>query len=278
MNKRNFLYFTRSNSAFRHCEQSEAIQSKLANNRIASGFALAMTNTACRILFAVASLMTLACTHKAPVGEYSATTIADGLVSLDGEQIEDVWQLSKSIRSFTNPWNSKICPETSLSMLKDSKYLYFFFDVKDDDLVLEDDFSNERDVEKEDRVELFMSKDKEMNEYSCFDTDAKGRVLSYRCSYYRNFDFDWDVPVGFVVAGHIRPDGYSVEGAIPVGFFKDLLQNDEFIYFGAYRAEFSKKDGVTIENWLTWNDPSTAKPDFHVPLTLGKLYHGVIDK
>ncbi|MDR3252780.1 MAG: hypothetical protein LBT35_04370, partial [Tannerella sp.] len=126
--------------------------------------------------------------------------------------------------------------------------------------------------EKEDRVELFFSKDRDMNDYYCFETDAKGRVLSYRCSYYRNFDFDWDVPVGFAVAGSIRPGAYSVEGAIPVVFLKDFLQNDEFIYFGAYRAEFSKKDGITVENWLTWNAPSTAKPDFHVPLTLGKLY------
>jgi hypothetical protein len=223
------------------------------------------------LLFAAASLMTLACTHKAS-GGYSATTVADGLISLDGERTEDVWQLSDSIGSFTNPWNSGICPETSLSMLKDSKYLYFFFDVKDDDLVMEDGFSNERDVEKEDRVELFFSKDKEMNDYYCFEMDAKGRVLSYRCSYYRNFNFDWDVPAGFVVAGSIRSGGYSVEGAIPIGFLSDFLHNGEFIYFGAYRAEFSKKEGVIVENWLTWNNPLTAKPDFHVPSSLGKLY------
>jgi hypothetical protein len=223
------------------------------------------------LLLAIATgLMTLACTHTES-GEYSVISVEDGLISLDGKQTEQVWRLSDNIRSFVNPWNSKTCPETSLSMLNDSKYLYFFFDVTDDDLVLANDFSTERDVEKEDRVELFFSKDKEMNEYYGFEMDAKGRVLSYGCHYYRKFNYDWDVPAGFDVVGSIRPGGYSVEAAIPIEFIRDFIHDNAFIYFGAYRAEFSKQDGAIIENWLTWKDSQTALPDFHVPLSLGKL-------
>ncbi|HTN68027.1 MAG TPA: sugar-binding protein, partial [Dysgonamonadaceae bacterium] len=136
--------------------------------------------------------------------------------------------------------------------------------------VLEPNFSKDRDVEKEDRVELFFSKDKEMSEYYCFEIDAKGRVLSYSAKYYRSFNFDWDVPTGFKVAAKINSNGYSVEGSIPLEFIKNLNPNGE-LFFGAYRAEFSRQGNVKIENWLTWINPKTESPDFHVPSSLGKL-------
>ena len=110
-----------------------------------------------------------------------------------------------------------------------------------------------------------------MNEYYGFEIDPLGRVLSYRCRHYRNFDFAWDPPPGFSARGVIRPGGYTVKCAIPLDFLRDFTHEDGAIYFGAYRAEFSRKDGKTIENWLTWKDPLTATPDFHVPASLGKL-------
>ena len=139
-------------------------------------------------------------------------------------------------------------------------------------MVIKQDFTKERDVEKEDRVELFFSKDKEMNEYYCFEIDPVNRVLSYCSSYYRKFLFDWEPPAGFVTATSIHSGGYTVEGAIPLSFMEKLRNDDCSLYFGAYRAEFSKKDdGTTIENWLTWIDPQTSSPDFHVQQSLGKM-------
>jgi hypothetical protein len=217
--------------------------------------------------FITASLILLGCTKQ----EYTVATVKDALIAIDGQNNEPAWQSAGSIRSFTNPWNSKVCPKTSLSMLQDSKNLYFFYEVKDDNIVLVSDFTDEESVAKEDRVELFFSKDKDMKEYYCIEIDAKGRILSYSCSYYRNYNYAWEPPSGFISVADTGNDGYTVEGAIPLAFLKKLFQPDGSIYFGAYRAEFSRQGDSIVENWLTWIDPQTEKPDFHVPSALGKL-------
>jgi hypothetical protein len=97
-------------------------------------------------------------------------------------------------------------------------------------------------------------------------------VLSYRGHYYRDLQFEWKPPEGFHAVGNITSEGYTVKGSIPLRFFRDFVPDDGFLSFGAYRAEFSKaKDGTLIMNWLTWIDPQTASPDFHVPTSLGRL-------
>jgi hypothetical protein len=203
--------------------------------------------------------------------EYTVTSIHDGLITIDGEPTEQAWFCADRIYSFSNPWNKDNCPTTSIAMLKDSKYLYFYFEAKDHDLILVSDLSNERDIEKEDRVELFISKDQKMAEYYGFEIDAKGRVLAYAGKYYRQFDYAWDLPEGFDCSVRISPKGYATEIGIPIEFIYSICNENKFLYFGAFRAEFSRKGDQIIENWLTLHDPHTAYPDFHVPLSLKKL-------
>ena len=174
-----------------------------------------------------------------------------------------------SILSFVNPWGA-VCNATELCIEQDKDFLYFFFDAKSEEIVLVSDFSNKRDIELEDRVELYFSKAPDMHDYYCFEIDAMGRILSYRAHYYRQFDYSWEPPFDLKVVAQISPDGYSVKGRIPMDFLKDFV-HENYIYFGAYRADFSKKGDTLIENWQTWKDPKTAYPDFHVPASLGKL-------
>jgi hypothetical protein len=202
---------------------------------------------------------------------YRPIHIENESIEIDGLQDEKLWSSAERITSFQNPWDPTINPETSLAMMRDSQFVYFYFEVSDEEVILDPDFSKEEDVVKEDRVELFFSKDQEMGEYYCFEMDPKGRTLAYAAQHYRKVDFAWDAPQGFNIATREFSGGYAVEGAIPMEFIKQLAK-DGAIYFGAYRAEFSKKDGVTIENWLTWVNPHTEKPDFHVPASMGKLY------
>ncbi len=202
--------------------------------------------------------------------EYHVKLVAAGAIEPDGVNDEKAWSGVKEISSFSNPWNKEVSPETSLSMVRDDEYLYFFFNVSDAEIVTHPVFSKERDVEKEDRVELFFSKDKDMREYYCLEIDSQGRTLSYAAQHYRKIDFDWEAPAGYKVSARARQGGYTVEGAIPLAFL-DGLKKGEDIFFGAYRAEFSVKDNQLVENWLTWVDPATTEPDFHVPASLGKL-------
>ncbi|MDR3182666.1 MAG: DUF4838 domain-containing protein [Planctomycetaceae bacterium] len=212
---------------------------------------------------------------RSTADEYNVITIGNNLITLDGEGSETVWNQA-AVFSFTNPWNKEHNPPTSLKLLQDSKYLYFCFDVQDGEIVLDTGFANEKDAIKEDRVELFFSKDNKMHDYNCLEIDPKGRILSYQAAYYRNIDFDWTPPADLKTAAKIRSDGYCVEGAVPLEFVKKFLiqetaHSGHSVYFGAYRAEFSRKDGKIVENWQTWIDPQTVEPDFHVPSSLGKL-------
>jgi hypothetical protein len=201
---------------------------------------------------------------------YTPVHINHERIEIDGRQEEKSWLDAVAITSFTNPWDKDVNPYTSLRMLKDDEHLYFYYEVADEEVILDPTFSKEDDVGKEDRVELFFSKDKDMQEYYCFEMDPKGRTLAYVAKHYRKVDFNWDAPEGFKIATREFSGGYAVEGLIPLGFLNPLVK-DGAVYMGAYRAEFSKKEGGTLENWLTWVDPKTPKPDFHVPSSLGKL-------
>jgi len=213
-------------------------------------------------------VMSQACTHQ---NEYVVATIPDGSITVDGTRSENTWSETHAIKSFLNPWDKEVCPETSLFLLKDTAFLFFFFDVVDHQILAEPTLATERDIEKGDRVELFFSEDKGMGDYYCFEIDPKGRTLAYSAKNYRNFDFDWDVPSGFHVAAQRHPRGYTVEGAIPLAFIETLCRGP-ILYFGAYRAEFSRVGNDTVvENWLTRIDPKTPSPDFHVPTSLGRM-------
>ena len=203
--------------------------------------------------------------------EIKSAVVQDGAIKVGSDKIEPAWAQAPRIESFANPWDDGKFPDTTLSVLHDSQNFYFLYVVRDDDLVLAPDFSSKRDVEKEDRVELFFSKDKGMGEYCGFEIDPLGRVLSYKCRYYRDFDFSWNPPAGFLASGKIYPGGYIVKCAVPRSFLRDFVREDGAIYFGAYRAQFVMRDGKIVENWLAWKDPLTAFPDFHVPASLGKL-------
>lgn len=214
------------------------------------------------------ALLVTAC--QSDNNRYEAVLVRDGVVLLDGIREEKVWEEVKTISNFQNPWNEEVAPPTKLQLFHDGEMLYFFFDVEDQQILLEKEFNVERDLEKEDRVELFFSKDAEMEEYYCFEVDAQARVLTYSAKNYRQMDYAWEAPEGFEVRSRINSEGYSVEGKIPMSFMKTLTR-DGLLYFGAYRAEFSKDSEKTVENWMTWVDPRTKDPDFHVPSSLGKL-------
>ena len=205
-----------------------------------------------------------------PRFEYKVVGVCDDPISVDGRMDEKCWPGAKALTGFSNPWHKEVAPETSLRMSRDSLNLYFFFEAADREIVWEPALSGERGVEQEDRVELFFSKDMDMGEYYCLEIDALGRVLSYRARHYRQLDFSWETPPGFKVAANMDTLGYTVEGAIPLSFLRSLSENG-VCYFGAYRAEFSRNSAGLSEEWLTWKNPGTEEPDFHVPATLGKL-------
>jgi len=215
-------------------------------------------------------------------------------ITLDGRADEAAWAQANVERGFIFPWKTIPAPPTEFRAVCDERYLYFHFRVHDGDVVVLDQLRDEEDAVLEDRVELYFAADAELHDYYCVEIDSRGRVFDYRGRYYRQLDPKWNLQ-GIEAQGAPTPEGYEVEARIPLSRLEAMglpsLLAGERIRCGLYRAEFShdrsgkqvvvketihnrgrKTEGPPpIEAWISWVDPGTAEPDFHIPSSLGFL-------
>jgi len=215
-------------------------------------------------------------------------------VVLDGRGDEPVWSNAAVEKGFVFPWKQAPAPATEFRALCDETHFYFTFRVHDDDVVTLDRLRDEEDEVFEDRVEMYFGRDEEMKDYFCLEVDSRGRVFDYRSSYPRQFDPKWNLK-GLKTGATALPRGYELEGRIPLKAFSALgfpaWRPGVKIRCGLYRAEFSHdrsgrpveqqasahnlgrqvEGPPPIEEWLSWVDPKTKEPDFHVPSSMGWL-------
>jgi uncharacterized membrane-anchored protein len=213
---------------------------------------------------------------------------------IDGRSDEPEWSRANVERHFLFPWKKTDAPLTEFQAFCDDRYLYFAFRVEDSDIVVLDKLRDKEDECFEDRVELLFSRDSQMQEYYALEIDSRGRVFDYRGSYYRQLDTKWNCKGVEATAVPIAK-GYAVEGRIPLSTLAEMgcpkLRPNDRILCGIFRAEFShdrsgkpvehketihnrgrKLDGPPpIEEWISWIDPKTPEPDFHIPSALGWL-------
>jgi hypothetical protein len=225
---------------------------------------------------------------------YRVKWVAEANIVLDGRADEPVWAKAVAERAFVFPWKQAPAPATEFKALCDETSFYFTFRVHDDDIVTLDRLGDKEDAVFEDRVEMYFGRDEEMKDYYCLEVDSRGRAFDYRGSYYRQLNPSWKCE-GLETTATALPHGYEVEGKIPVKTFVALgfpaLRPGVKIRCGLYRAEFShdrsgravepqanvhtmgrRMEGPPpIEEWLSWVNPKTKEPDFHVPSSMGWL-------
>lgn len=218
------------------------------------------------------SLVIISCTRKREVPLYEVNFINNQCIKVDGTSDDHAWGRAIILKDFLLPWENDKPQLTIFRALYDTSNLYIFFQAMDHNMVIKDSIRNEIDISKEDRVELFISKNKTMDEYFCIEIDPLGRVLDYRASYYRKFDDKWNID-GILVGSKIYPESYQVEFSIPLkSLIKMGVNISEDFYVGLFRADLENSVSGLKENWLSWVDPKTPEPDFHVPQALG-LFH-----
>lgn len=239
-----------------------------------------------------------ACLGVAPESKAGATYqvryMPGAKIRIDGRSDEPDWAKANAEKGFRFPWSDAPPPATDFRALVDDASLYFTFRMQDDDIVVLDKLRDKQDAVFEDRGEVILSLDAKMSDYFCLEVDSRGRTYDYRAHYYRRFEPKWSMK-GLETAGSEVPKGYVVEGRIPLDTLVELgfprLKPGEKIRCGLFRAEFShdrsarpakpratihnagrQPPGVPpIEGWMSWVEPKTKEPDFHVPSSLGWL-------
>ena len=206
---------------------------------------------------------------------YDVRYVPEAEINVDGLLDESDWSKAYCERDFSFPSEDRAAPATQFRALCDDDSLYFSFSVHDEDVVVEEKFDAESVVAREDRVEIFFACDDKLKEYFCLEVDPLGRVLDYAASYYHRFDNSWSLP-RVSAAASINPDGYMVEGSIPLKSLEALglppLGPGRVLKAGLFRADFNRgQDSKLHEYWISWVDPGTKQPDFHVPSAFGCL-------
>jgi hypothetical protein len=219
---------------------------------------------------------------------YSVVSVDSENIVLDGVLDDIAWQQANHLQDqFHFPWRVEDLPSTRFQAVRDGQHLYFSFAAEDDEQVVVVNVENELDIGGEDRVELFFASSAletpvsgesgcELPLYYGVEIDPLGRVLDFSARYYRRFDFDWDFP-GLEVVAFNSQSHYQIEARIPLQALQDLnlISPENGLMVGVFRGEFSGSgDGLT-SRWISWIDPSTPQPDFHVSEAFG--YFQLID-
>lgn len=190
---------------------------------------------------------------------------------------DDLWEDAILLNDFSQPWRDEPMQETSFKALYTNKHLYLRYDVKDSNLVISDNYQKKRDIVRSDRVEIFLRRDDDLKKYYCLEVDPNGAVLDFSGTHYRTFDDDWKWPEGHLSTnGTIRNDGYRLDMTFSLESLNDLgLIKNGMLEAGIFRADtdvLPDEDNPDDDfKWITWVDPKTDEPDFHVPSAFGIL-------
>lgn len=164
------------------------------------------------------------------------------------------------INTLHAPWDG-LDDNTLFRCFSDSEWFYFMYEVEDATITLVEDYQGEKDVEPEDRVEIFFSPREEMDIYWCAEMDPAGRVLDYESKYYRIMDYGWNFRT-LEIATNIKENGYTLWGKVSKEELRSLGVDLSNFRMGVFRADF-RPDGSV--NWYSAVPTEDKSPDFHKP-------------
>ena len=160
------------------------------------------------------------------------------------------------------PW-SGMDNDTRFCCHSTAERFFFQFEVCDSTLTRTEPFTNERDVDPEDRVEIFFAAAGKLDHpYYCAEIDAEGRIMDYKAEYYRQFDFDWDFAT-METRAMLTPWGYRVAGSVSRSELESLgMDLEKGFWMGVFQGETSPGRDML---WYSLIPTDDASPDFHQP-------------
>ncbi|MBX2841913.1 MAG: hypothetical protein KTR26_09075 [Flammeovirgaceae bacterium] len=185
------------------------------------------------------------------------------------------WENAEVLKDFFYPWQKDTPPPMEFRALWNEERFYFQFIVKDQNILVKNLSEDKMEVIYSDRVEIFFKRDDQMKPYYCLEMDPESKTLDYFGNFHRDFDFSWSWPgsKNLIVNGEIQQDGYQVSGSISIASLKNLgLFENGKMQAGLFRGRcLAIKEPESEMEWISWVDPQTKEPDFHVPTSFGIL-------
>jgi Domain of unknown function (DUF1083). len=208
---------------------------------------------------------------------YVVKAIPNNQLSITGKADDPSWKMANILTDFGSPWREFDHTTTEFRALWDSENLYFMFQVVDISIHIDKMGIGNESINVSDRVELFFRQDDSLNPYYCLEIDPTPRIMDFKALPNRVFDFNWNWPENnLIVKSHSHSNGFIVEGSISRASLEklNLIQNNK-IETGIFRAKYEKVDASTYEPiWISWVDPKTETPNFHIASSFGTLILG----
>ena len=220
------------------------------------------------LLFAAASMIDYNTTKVYGVRKTSHA------IQITGKGSDKQWNTATMLNDFIYPWEKDTPPATRFKSLHDDDWFYFLFEVEDKNINIYVVSNDKKEAVRSDRVELFFRQDEAMAPYYCLEMDPLARVFDCRGMYYRKLDTSWRWPAGEIEVKAFRGENeYVVEGKISKKSLRDLgILKGDVMEAGVFRADCIKLvDGDPDFRWISWIDPRSPQPDFHIPQAFGVL-------
>lgn len=206
---------------------------------------------------------------------YKVNKVDANHMDINGKADHPLWEKATILKDFCSPWHFEAIEDIEFRAIHDGENLFVSYKVDDASLHIDSTDDSKKSVDNSDRVELFMRADKHLDPYYCLEIDPLARVQDFIARPNRQFDFLWNWPKDDItVKSHITSSCFSVEIAISIASLKQfkLIQKDGSIEAGIYRAKYNQQPNGQFEpTWITWVDPKTETPNFHIASSFGKL-------
>jgi len=184
------------------------------------------------------------------------------------------WEKAHCLTDFSSPWKEEPILKIEFRALWDLENFYFNFRVFDANVYIDQSDNSTESICNSDRVELFFRKDDALNPYYCLEIDPSTRLLDFEARPNKVFDYNWKWPEKDIKLCSSKDEvSFTVAGSISIDSLRklDLIDNNS-IETGVYRAKFSKdKNGNYEPTWISWMNPKTETPNFHIASSFGKF-------
>ncbi|HEY1194012.1 carbohydrate-binding family 9-like protein [Flavobacterium sp.] len=184
------------------------------------------------------------------------------------------WEKAHCLTDFSSPWNNNPVLKIEFRALWDKKNFYFKFRVFDTDVYIDEKDDSVESICNSDRVELFFRSNDKLDPYYCLEIDPSTRLLDFHALPEKVFDYEWKWPEKHIKLESSTDEvSFTVAGIISIESLEklDLIHNNT-IETGVYRAKFSTdKNGNYEPTWISWVNPNTKEPNFHIASSFGKF-------